>query len=434
MTQQNLIQIFSHWDQGTWSSNYEHNNLWPSIQRKVWHTSQFIDKLRAIFDHNHSDYVIDIKDSSQAGSGYYLVFYGCSASILEHHGLACMTPDIVDRCNQGQLKLLIAFVHETFDSQVSVREWFAGFCNKLTEMGLTRSHSVLILTSTQSQVKLDFDHRCEFAWYPWFEADLQASFKLINKSPLSIDFENKRKHYINLNFAARTHRFLMVMYLIYRGVRDQGHVSWRNPQLQTWRELLGSRGLDHLDFSWKKQIDNFANGSMDFFNFLNAVNVLESMELDHVDPADVGTHNGVTWVGADKYYHESYVDLVSETHCELYGDVFLTEKSFKPMAHGLPFVLNASRSSLSQIRGLGYETWPELFDESYDHMPASMDKIAAVGDQIVAFCHEPERVNRVKTDPEVRAKLEHNQRVFWEKNHAQQLGQLLHLFWNRGHA
>jgi hypothetical protein len=436
MSDQIPVRIFSHWSKsnGTWKSNYELEKFWSANKRLYWTTSQFVGKLKIIASQHVSQYQIIVEDYNEHDSGYYLIFYGSSMSILEHHGLAFVTTDMVEKCNQGQLKLLIAFVHETFDTKISTKEWFGNFCSKLSLIGITRPHSVVILTATKSTVDLDFDHRCQFVYYPWFEADLQASLKFDHRLPPVIDFDNKHKHFINLNLAVRTHRFLMIMYLMYRNVAHMGHVSWRNVEQRSWRELLGASGYDHLDFSWRKQLDGFDRENPNFLNLLNNMGVLNSMELDQIDFAGVGPNNGMTWVGAEKFYLESWVDLISETHCELYGDVFLTEKTFKPMAYGLPFVLNGSQHSLKLLQQMGYETFPELFDEQYDSMPASMKKIAAIGNEIVAFCTQPEHLDRLKTDPVIRAKLEHNQHLFWTRNHAQCLGDLLHQAWIRGHA
>lgn len=436
MSADHQIQIVSHWDtdSSTWASNYEKENFWPGAQHKVWITSQFIDKIKLIFDDNQSPYSVTINDLTETSTGYYLIFCGTSAAITEHHGLAFLTPNVVDQCNQGQMKLLIVFTHETFDSRISTHEWFRSFCNKLSLIGITKPHSVVILTGTKFVPRLNFDHRCEFVFYPWFEADLQTSLKGQQVSPDPINFDLKNKHYINLNLAIRTHRFLMVMYLIYRGVKSHGNISWKNPDRRTWQELLGSYGYDHQDFSWKKQLENFDRGNMDFVRFLDAAHVLDSIDLDDVYGGQAAPKQSVVWTGGKEYYLSSWIDLVSETHCELYGDVFLTEKSFKPMAYGLPFVLNASQHSLNLIQQLGYLTFPELFDESYDTMPSNMHKLAMIGDQIVSFCQDPNKLHLLKNHPDLLAKLQYNQDLFWNKNHAQQLGDLLHQAWIRGRA
>ena len=44
----------------------------------------------------------------------------------------------------------------------------------------------------------------------------------------------------------------------------------------------------------------------------------------------------------------------------------LTEKSFKPIALGMPFILSATAGSLAYLRSYGFRTFGEFWDESYD--------------------------------------------------------------------
>jgi hypothetical protein len=434
----NPIQIFSHLDcvSGSWKSNYELANFWPSWQQPAWSTSNFVTKLQMSWAHSRNNYPVEIIDYNNNDHGYYLIFHGSSTQIEEHHGLAFLTPDIVKKCNQGTLKLLIVFVHETFDSTVSTREWYSKFCSKLTMVGIKKSNSVVILTGTKFFKELHYDNRCELIYYPWFELDLQTSFKIINGVCPDIDFDKKNKYYINLNRAIRPHRFLMVMYLKYRNVLNCGNVSWNNPNCLSWHEILAGPGFDQQGVSWVGQLDKFGYYCSSFLDFVSAINVLDSMQLDDLSQEYLmnGAHHGPTWCGAEEYYTTSYIDLVNETHSELYGDIFLTEKTFKPMAYGLPFIFNSGRNHLALVKQLGYQSFPELFNEQYDTMPTSMEKLGIIGEEVVQFCVDPNKLNLLKNSPEILEKLKFNQNLFWNRNHPQELGKLLHNAWNKNCA
>lgn len=426
---QPIIQISSHWDpnQEVWQSNYEQQGFW--IQRQAgWKTGQFIHQLQEIFSRSDSEYQLNIKDFDQESCGYYLIHYGKSLQITENHGLGFITPDIVDKCNQGQLKLLIVFCLETFDSMTSFREWFHKFCELLVELGITKNNSVVILTSTALASTPTHDSRCQIIYYPWIEAFFQCEMLKNSTVVPAIELNKKQKRFINLNMRPRVHRYLMLSYLIYRRVVDQGYISWSNSGVQSWREILKNHSHDHL--SWYGQLSHYDQNDFEFFHFVITNKTIKDMILDSAtwnDPKEV-------WVGPAEYYQMACVDLVNETHFELYGDAFLTEKTFKPIAYGLPFVFNASQGHLKQVKKMGYESFPELFDETYDDMPGSIEKIAAVGDQIVDFCTSNHKVRLLETSPEILEKLKHNQNLFWTKNHAEQLGQLLWTAWNQDRA
>jgi hypothetical protein len=68
------------------------------------------------------------------------------------------------------------------------------------------------------------------------------------------------------------------------------------------------------------------------------------------------------------HYTDSYCHIVMETHfdADQSGGAFLTEKTFKPIKHGQPFVIVGAPGSLQALRDLGYRTFDHAIDPSYD--------------------------------------------------------------------
>lgn len=425
-----MIQIFSHRDSTNqrWVSNYETSGFWPTLLTNTWSTDQFINRLNLYTKQSGTRFEF-LPYTPESENGYYLIFYGSSRQVTEHHGMAFLTPDIVERVNAGKLKILIVFVYETFDAGISMREWFWNFGNIMTRVGIKRERSIVFLTSTQVAHKLHEDNRCEFLYYPWFEFDIQASFKSHQIAIPTVNFDIKDKLFINLNLTTRQHRFLMVMYLYYKKLINHGYVSWRNPATRSnWNEILTDNGFEAWGLGFRGQLSSPVGAP--FYYFITTFKKLPEMRLDDVDLTKEATFNK-SWVGASEYYEKAWVDLVSETHCELYGDVFLTEKTFKPMAFGLPFIYNASQWHLKEVKKLGYQSFPELFNESYDAMPSSLEKIIKIGDEISLLCIDPNKQTVLKS-PAVKEKILYNQDLFWKKDHCHALAQLLRQPWQDG--
>ena len=67
---------------------------------------------------------------------------------------------------------------------------------------------------------------------------------------------------------------------------------------------------------------------------------------------------------------DTYITVVSEAHC---GDsdqtMFLSEKLFKPIACNHPFIVMGNKDSLKMMRKMGYKTFNDFIDESYDSLP-----------------------------------------------------------------
>jgi hypothetical protein len=68
------------------------------------------------------------------------------------------------------------------------------------------------------------------------------------------------------------------------------------------------------------------------------------------------------------HYADSYCNIVLETHfdADQSDGTFLTEKTFKPIKHGQPFVIVGPAGSLEQLRQLGYRTFDHAIDNTYD--------------------------------------------------------------------
>jgi hypothetical protein len=55
-----------------------------------------------------------------------------------------------------------------------------------------------------------------------------------------------------------------------------------------------------------------------------------------------------------------------ETHFDIGGGTFLTEKTFKPIKHGQMFFIAGPAGSLQVLRDLGYRVFDSVLDNSYD--------------------------------------------------------------------
>jgi hypothetical protein len=73
-------------------------------------------------------------------------------------------------------------------------------------------------------------------------------------------------------------------------------------------------------------------------------------------------------IGDVELYKNSYCNIVLETHfdADQSHGVFLTEKTFKPIKHGQLFFVAGCAGSLRELKKLGYVTFDEWFDNSYD--------------------------------------------------------------------
>lgn len=72
------------------------------------------------------------------------------------------------------------------------------------------------------------------------------------------------------------------------------------------------------------------------------------------------------WLPDSDLYKKSFVTVVGETHETLNGQSIFTEKTFRAMWFDRPFFILGSSGALIQLKKMGFETFDQWFDESYD--------------------------------------------------------------------
>lgn len=77
------------------------------------------------------------------------------------------------------------------------------------------------------------------------------------------------------------------------------------------------------------------------------------------------------------YYQQTLVSIVTETN--FYDTtVSLTEKSFKPSKEKHPFIIAGVNGVLKGMRELGFKTFSEFWDESYDDIADPVERMKAI--------------------------------------------------------
>jgi hypothetical protein len=107
-------------------------------------------------------------------------------------------------------------------------------------------------------------------------------------------------------------------------------------------------------------------------------------------------------------YDDSWFTVATETEMRP-TDTRITEKVLKPIFSFHPFFVLGSRGSLRMVRELGFETFGDMFDESYDEEPDVRRRFDAVLTQVVRWCEAPESELR-RMEGEVRERLVANAR------------------------
>lgn len=91
------------------------------------------------------------------------------------------------------------------------------------------------------------------------------------------------------------------------------------------------------------------------------------------------------WLSLFSEAADSLLYLVTETVASGHRQ-HLTEKTFKPIAMGMPFVIVGTCGSLNYLRSYGFKTFDSIWDESYDHEPNDDLRIKKIANLLEYLC------------------------------------------------
>ena len=114
--------------------------------------------------------------------------------------------------------------------------------------------------------------------------------------------------------------------------------------------------------------------------------------IDHLPTAGTVKFNlfNNTWGDAvvdGSAYRDTYFSLVTETVFN-YPYSFRTEKIWKPVAVGHPFIAVANRGFYRDMHKLGFRTFGHVVDESFDLIDNSQDRIERIAQVVEDLCQQ----------------------------------------------
>jgi hypothetical protein len=244
-------------------------------------------------------------------------------------------------------------------SSASIETEYQNFLKntKLTNFMKVSTIDFYILTDAGYNIK-EYYKNISSHQIPYLDKNVEYSI------PNTNELNNKRnKYFLNLNRnSARLHRPKLVLELIKRNLFDKGLVS-----------LLKSDEFDNFckyqkSIEYKKLIAEKYPFVVDYEN----------------SEAVAQMHNYLT---KKDMWMNSYFSIVSETSAS--DDFcFITEKTIRPMIYYHPFIVWGNPHTLKRLKELGFETFPEFFDESYDGMSDSDKRLECILKNVQTLCNK----------------------------------------------
>lgn len=192
----------------------------------------------------------------------------------------------------------------------------------------------------------------------------------------------------------RQHRVALLLHLEKMGLVDRSYISCPNYSV----DMPGVGFKNTFSHQYMMMFPGITDDTIN--NFTNRLPLILDNETDVSQMCnDTGNTNR-------HYYQNSLVSLITETNFDA-KEVTLTEKSFKPLKEKHPFIIAGVNGALKSLRELGFETFSEFWDESYDECADAFTRTRMIADvlyDISTWDHN--KVLEFKRN--VKPKLEHN--------------------------
>lgn len=309
--------------------------------------------------------------------------------------IAALTPAVRQSLIAGKIRLL--FYYHEGDNPANIKQRLDHLCD---HHHLARDRYRFISANSAAEHLDNFLYFCEHESFFWYVNRRQKS----NAHMLTPRF-----HFTVL---ARTHkiwRASAISDLHRHGVLDHSLWSYGSADLDS--QDAGEDPIECLsDPAWAAYRDNFLQGA--------------PYNCDEFDSDQQNDHHRVN----QSLYHDSFCHVVFETHfdADQSDGVFLTEKTFKPIKYGQPFVLVAPHHSLQQLRDRGYSVFDHCIDNSYDTISDNTQRWLAIRDTLLKLM----KTDLVSWYALCQADIKHNQQLF-EQRASEAVNMLIEkLTWN----
>ena len=246
----------------------------------------------------------------------------------------------------------------------------------------------------------------------------------------TITWDKKPGTVLSLNNYLRQHRILTLMRLLYNGTLDK--ITWSALD-ESWEFLLDVNrrhkdfdiellGVDSwLDASLMAEFRTYLPKYVDIKSPKGRQNLSKDSVMQLHDEHLINLVNETTYgTGPLDPYGINELPLFSDNyHTEYdtrslhrrYG--FITEKTYKAIVSGQMFIISGSANTLTNLRKLGFKTFNQYINESYDFEMCDDQRYIKVCDAVDTAVNTRWNLN---TDTNLQEIIEHNKQHFFDRS------------------
>ena len=244
-------------------------------------------------------------------------------------------------------------------------------CERLGLLDLVRNRQMLLVGCGEMEPELNcMVYDCYMSRPLSYEHNIEQCARVDEIYAKTV----KPYKFLFLNGRTRPHRKHMIEKLRATGVLDQA--LWTNLDTTPVYQPIYTEFLNtHTELKLlppQYEVDQFQSG------------IKSSYTDSFVKHELFNNHWGEIYIRAEPYI-DTYFSLISETVFE-YPHSLRSEKIYKPIAMGHPFIAIANRGFYKDLRNLGFQTYHSLIDESFDSIDNNQDRLNRIAQVVVDLC------------------------------------------------
>jgi hypothetical protein len=209
--------------------------------------------------------------------------------------------------------------------------------------------------------------------------DYSENIEAIKNTEQIYQQKNKPYKFLFLNGRIRAHRKYLLEKFRLNGLLD--HALWTNldsnpgsgsvlqlpDNLMQTPTVIKTLPVEYEFTRYRDRVNNFDENHYKKYNLFNN----EWGEI-YLEP---------------KAYIDTYFSLITETVFD-YPWSFRTEKIWKPVAMGHPFIAVANAGYYRDLRNLGFQTFDTVIDESFDNIQDNQQRIERIATIVEDLCRQ----------------------------------------------
>lgn len=277
---------------------------------------------------------------------------------------------VYDDVKNGKAYILISYANE------GDLLYYKDKINKLiNEMNLPKSNILVLHGDHNVNNFLD----CPFTYIPVTVFNWWLHDRIVFIKP-PIEYRPE-KLFVSYNRHVKEDRARLILEFINNNLLDVGHVS-----------------CGTLISEWKLTEDE-----------IKILKSLEGLSPDGVKLTGENADNPILMLNKTNF-ETSFVSVVTETEARTDDILYYTEKIFKPIILGHPFMVLGGKNQLQLLKDMGYKTFDKWWDESYDNESGYENRIKKIISNLLYLkTKTPEELMQMRI--EMKDVLKHNQSV-----------------------